>query len=449
MLPSASSELPSVVVVGGGFAGLRVVRALAKVPANIILIDRANHHVFQPLLYQVATADLSPAEITAPIRSILRHQRNLQIIMAEVINVDTNQRQVILHDDKRISYDYLVLATGARDNYFGHESDWAPFAPGLKSIIDATTIRRKILYSLEQAEIESNPEKRQALMTFVLVGGGPTGVELAGAIAELTHHALVKDFRQIDTRQSKIIIVEALPRILPSFAESLSEKARHELERKGVEVRTNSSVSSINAEGVIASDVRIPSHTVIWTAGVGGSLAGKWLNAPVDRAGRIKVSPDLSVPKHPDIFAIGDTISVPYKNGILPGVAPVAMQEGKYVGRLLKKRLLGKNISQSPFHYFDKGSMAVIGRGDAVAQAGKFRFSGVFGWLIWAFIHIFYLIGFRNRIRVMSEWAWAYITSRPGARLITFDHYDFRKEVIKSESEDFSPQNLPSGVGIK
>jgi NADH dehydrogenase len=408
--------LPHVVIVGGGFGGLRAARALKDAPVRITVIDRNNHHLFQPLLYWVATAGLSPAEISSPIRRVLRHQRNTTVLMAEVSGVDTEQ-QLVWMGERSLAYDYLILATGARDNYFGHP-EWGKYAIGLKSIGEATSIRSHILRAFELAEIEPDFEKVEELLTFVMVGAGPTGVELAGAISELAHKALAKDFRHINPASARVILVEAGPRILPTFPEKLARKAHKALNHLGVEIRTNSPVEDIDADGVIVAGKRIACHTVIWSAGVGASPAGKWLDAAVDRGGRVLVNNDLSVPEHPNIFVIGDTASLSQNGRTLPGVAPVAMQEGRYVASLIKQRVTLGGPEQ-PFHYIDKGSLATIGRSYAIVDIKGMQLTGLLAWVLWLFIHIYYLIGFRNRLVTLFQWAWTYFTYNRGARLIT------------------------------
>lgn len=413
---AASDKKPRVVIIGAGFGGLRAARALGKAPVDLTVIDRNNHHLFQPLLYQVATAGLSPADIAAPIRHVLHRQRNTTVLMSEVTGIDlTNQR--VITQDKAIPFDYLVVATGARHSYFGHD-EWEPYAPGLKSIVDATSIRRKVLLAFEEAERETDPDRIQSLLTFVLVGAGPTGVEMAGAIAELAHVALVRDFKHIDPRSARVILVEALPRILPAFDEHLAQNALESLHRLGVEVRTNSPVELIDAEGAVIAGKRLYTKNVIWTAGVAASPAGKWLRAETDRAGRVKVEPDLSLPGHPNVFVIGDTSSLMQDGKPLPGVAPVAMQEGDYVASVIARRVAGEEASE-PFHYFNKGNLATVGRSFAIADLGWLRTSGFVAWVLWLAVHILYLIGFRNRVLVMFQWAWAYFTFQRGARLIT------------------------------
>jgi len=409
--------MPRVVIVGAGFGGLQAARALRNVPVQVTVIDRNNHHLFQPLLYQVATAGLSPAEIAAPIRSVLRKQKNTEVLLGEVTGVDTQTQRVLLHDDQFVPFDYLILATGARDSYFGH-NNWAQFAPGLKSIVQATAIRRKILQAFEMAEWEDDPEKRKALLTFVLVGAGPTGVEMAGSIGGLAHKTLVSDFRNINPNEARIVLVEALPRILPAFNEQLANKARKALNRLGIEVRTSSPVEAIDSEGVVIAGERIPAKTVIWTAGVAGSPAGEWLGVESDRGGRVKVLSDLTVPGHPNIIVIGDTASYTQDGKPLPGVAQVAMQQGRYAASMIADRVAGKAHTQS-FRYIDKGSMATIGRFYGIVQIGKMSFAGVVAWFMWLALHLMFLIGYRNRMVVLFQWVVYFTTFQRGARLIT------------------------------
>jgi len=409
---------PHVVIIGGGFGGIKAARALANTPVDITLIDRNNHHVFQPLLYQVATAELSPADISGPIRHMLSKQRNIQVMMAEVTGVDVVGQYV--HTPLRsIHYDYLIIATGATHSYFGHD-EWERFAPGLKSIADATAIRRKVLLAFEAAEIETEPTKLQALLTFVLVGAGPTGVEMAGAIAELAHKALASDFRHIDPKLARIILVEAGPRILTAFPEKLAAKAHRALEKLGVEIQTHAAVTNIDDEGVSLGDAHLAAKTVIWTAGVAASPAGKWLNVEVDRAGRVKVQPNLTIPEHANVFVIGDTGSLTQNGKLLPGVAPVAMQEGTYAGAVIADRVADKRHTK-PFHYRNKGNLATVGRAYSIADFGFLRLTGPVGWTFWLVVHIFFLIDFRSRSLVMFQWAWAYLTFQRGARLIVQD----------------------------
>ena len=408
-----------IVIVGGGFAGLTAARVFKGAPVQVTLIDRSNHHLFQPLLYQVATAGLSPADIAMPIRSILKNQKNVEVLMAEVTGVEKKERVINLKD-RKIPYDYLILATGARHSYFGHDQ-WQRFAPGLKSVADATAIRRRILLAFESAEMESDPIKRKAWLTFILVGGGPTGVEMAGSIAELAFQALRSDFRQLDPRQARIILVEAGERVLSSFPPYLSERAQKKLENLGVELSLNGRVEKIDEDGVFLRGQKISAKTVIWCAGVQASSAGSWIQAETDGAGRVRVKEDLTVPGYPEIFVIGDTASVTQDGSSLPGVAPVAMQQGKYAANTILKRIEG--ISQIPaFRYRDKGNLATVGRTFAVADFKGIRAAGFMAWIVWVFVHIYYLIGFRNRIVVLLEWAWAYLTFERGARLITMEN---------------------------
>jgi NADH dehydrogenase len=416
--PAVPALMPRVVIVGAGFGGLWAARALRNAPVQVTVIDRNNHHLFQPLLYQVATASISPAEICAPIGSVLRKQKNTEVLLAEVTGVDVQAQRVLIHDQS-IPYDYLILATGARDSYFGH-NDWAPSAPGLKSVVQATGIRRKLLLAFEMAERETDPEKRQALLTFVLVGAGPTGVEMAGAIGGLAHKTLIADFRHINPKEARIVLVEAIPRILPAFDERLANKARDALTRLGIEVRTSSPVEAIDSEGVVVAGERIPAKTVIWTAGVAASPAGQWLGAETDRAGRVKVGSDVTVPGHPNIFVLGDTASFTQDGKPLPGVAQVAMQQGRYVASVIADRIAGKAHTQ-PFRYVDKGSMATVGRFYGIVETGKFRTAGVVGWFLWLALHLMFLIGFRNRMVVGFQWLVFYTTFQRGARLITFE----------------------------
>jgi NADH dehydrogenase len=409
--------VPRVVIVGAGFGGLQAARCLRGLAVQVTIIDRCNHHLFQPLLYQVATAVLSPAEISAPIRSVLRNQKNARVLLAEVSGVDRRGQRVLLEDGESVPYDYLILATGARDSYFGN-SDWEQHAPGLKSIVQATAIRSKILMAFEMAERETDPEKRKALLTFVLVGAGPTGVEMAGAIATLARKTLVSDFRDINPEHARIVLVEALPRILLAFDERLAEKARKALNRLGVEVRTSSPVEAIDGEGVVIAGERLPTRTVIWTAGVAASPAGQWLGAEADRAGRVKVESDASVPNHPDTFVIGDTASFTQDGKPLPGVAQVAIQQGRYVASVIADRVEGKPHLE-PFRYIDKGSMATIGGFQAIVSIGKIRLAGLLGWFTWLFVHLMFLIGFRNRLVVGFQWLVYLTTYRRGAQLIT------------------------------
>jgi NADH dehydrogenase len=405
-----------VVIVGAGFGGLSAAKALANSAFDVTIIDQHNYHLFQPLLYQVATAGLSPADIASPIRGILARASNVSVILGRVSGVDTARREVIA-DGRHVPYDTLILATGAQHAYFGH-GDWAAHAPGLKTIDDATYIRRRILLAFEKAETETDAAERARLLNFVIVGGGPTGVEMAGAIAELAKRALAEDFRSIDPRSARIILVEAAPRLLTPFDPPLSEAARKSLEQLGVEVRTGMPVTALDDAGVSIGTERIETRTVVWAAGVMASPAGQWLGAATDRAGRVKVAPDLSVPGHPDIFVIGDTAALNDASGKpLPGVAPVAKQQGQYLARLLVAREARKTFP--PFRYRDHGILATIGRSRAVVQMGHLKLTGFLAWVLWSVAHIYFLIGFRNRFVVALNWLWNYVTFQRGTRLIT------------------------------
>jgi len=409
-------KAPHVVIVGAGFGGLTAARALAREPVRVTVVDRRNHHLFQPLLYQVATAALSPGDIAYPIRSILRRQANATVLLADVLRVEPEARRVIL-DEGSLDYDYLIVATGARHSYFGHD-EWEAVAPGLKSLEDAIEIRRRILLAFERAERETDVERRRALLTFVLVGGGPTGAELAGAIAEISRHVLVSDFRSIDPREARILLLEAGPRILPTFPEELSSRAAESLRRLGVEIRENSPVTAIAADSVETAGVPLMAATILWCAGVAASPLTRSLAAPLDRAGRVLVGPDLTIPGHPEIFVIGDQAAFLHQSGKpLPGVAQVAIQAGRHAAKNISRAILGDPMLS--FHYRDPGNLAVLGRAAAIADLGRVHLSGFPAWLFWCFVHILFLIGFRNRILVMFEWAWSYLTWQRGARLIT------------------------------
>ena len=415
---------PQVVIVGGGFGGLAAARALKDAPVRVTLIDRRNHHLFQPLLYQVATAILSSADIASPIREVLRKQPNTTVAMLEVTRVDPDKRCVYFNDfdgeERSLSYDYLILATGAQQSYFGHD-EFAPFAPGLKSLNDAMAVRDKLLKGFETAEVEVDPAQHHDLLTFVLVGAGPTGVEMAGAIADMLRGTLKSDFRRVDPRSTRIVLIEGGPRILPTFAESLSRKAHARLTRMGVEIRTNAPVEHVDAGGVIVKGERIASRTVLWTAGVTPSAAGRWLKAETDRAGRVRVRPDLTVPGRPEVFVIGDTASLDQDGKPLPGVAQVAMQQGRYAGKVIARRISGQ-APLRPFRYFDKGNMSVIGRNFAILESGRLRLSGFVAWLAWAAIHLAFLPQAGNRLMVFTQWAWSYVTKQQEARLIMEPH---------------------------
>jgi NADH:ubiquinone reductase (H+-translocating) len=411
---------PKIVIVGGGFGGLAAAKALRNVPAKIILIDRTNHHVFQPLLYQVATSVLSPGQIGSPIRGILRNQKNTTVILGEVTGVDKEQKCVFVSDADRenvsITYDYLILATGVSHSYFGHD-EFEEFAPGLKSLAGAVEIRNKLLQAFELAEAEEDPSRHRDLLSFVLVGAGPTGVEMAGAIAVLVRSTLKSEFRRIDPASARIVLVDMAPRVLPPFFPDLSKAANHRLERLGVEVRLGHSVDQIDADGIIVAGERIVSKTVIWTAGVAPSPAGKWLKVETDRAGRVRVQKDLTVPEHPEICVIGDTASLEQNGKPLPGVAQVAMQQGRYAAKVIRSRIAG-TPPPGPFSYFDKGSMAVVGKGFAVLQSRKVHLSGFVAWLAWAAVHLQYLGQSSLRVSVFLQWIWTYLTGQRGSRLI-------------------------------
>ena len=415
-----TTEVPLVVIVGGGFGGLAVAKEVRHAPVNVLVIDRSNHHVFQPLLYQVATSVLASGQIASPIRGLLAEQENTSVMLGDVVGVDTNSRQVIVDvDDKvglRISYDYLVLATGATHSYFGHD-EFAKYAPGLKSLADAESLRNHILMSFERAEIEEDPDLRKALMTFVMVGAGPTGVEMASAISVMIRTTLRKDFRRISPESARIVLADMAQRPLGTFSENLSEAARQRLLELGVEVRLGKAVQSIDEDGVILGDERIPSRSVIWTAGVAPSPAGKWLGCEVDRAGRVRIRPDLTIQGHPNIFVIGDTSSLDQDGRPLPGVAQVAMQQGKYTARSIFRKVTLKS-PLPPFRYFDKGNLAVVGKNFAVLQSGRVKISGFFAWLVWALIHIQFLAESSLRFSVFLQWVWTYISGKRGARLI-------------------------------
>lgn len=411
------NDAPRVVILGAGFGGLTAAKALASAPVRVTMIDRMNYHLFQPLLYQVATATLSPADIATPIRSTLRDQANTDVLLGSVTGIDRDKRQVKLDDGRQVAFDYLIVATGARHAYFGHD-DWEQVAPGLKKIDDATEIRRRILLAFEKAETESDEAKRRALLTFVIVGGGPTGVEMAGAIIELAKKALLQDFRHIDPASSRVVLIEAGPRILPAFPETLSTFAQKSLEKMGVEVLLGKAATSCTAEGVEHGDTWTPARTIIWAAGVEASPAAKWLGVESDRAGRVPVTDTLNLLSDERIFVIGDTAAVQWKDRMLvPGIAPAAKQMGAYAARAI--RLLTIGGSPEPFRYRHQGNLATIGRRSAVIDFGRIEVKGFLAWLLWGAAHIYFLIGFRNRLMVMLHWLWAYVTFRQGVRLIT------------------------------
>jgi NADH dehydrogenase len=405
-------------VVGAGFGGLETVHRLAGAPVRITMIDRRNHHLFQPLLYQVATASLATSEIAWPVRHLLRKRKEIATLLATVEGVDTDGRRVLLDDGSAIPYDTLVLATGARHAYFGHD-DWEPFAPGLKTLEDATTVRRRILLAFERAERETDPQRRAALLTFVIIGAGPTGVELAGTIAELARTTLVGDFRSIDTRESRVVLIEAGPRVLAAFTEDLSAYAQRALEKLGVEVALGQPVTACSAEGVVYGGKTLPAATIIWAAGVQASPAAQWIGAPADGAGRTRVDPDLTVPGHKEIFVIGDTAAVadPAGNPV-PGIAPAAKQQGKHVAATIRAGLAG-NHQDTPFRYRHAGSLATIGKRLAVIDFGRIKLRGALAWWIWGLAHIYFLIGVRNRLSVALSWLWIHTRDQRSSRLIT------------------------------
>jgi NADH dehydrogenase len=406
---------PRVVIVGGGFGGLNAAREFARARVQVTLLDRRNHHLFQPLLYQVATAGLNPSDIATPIRRILRRQKNVEVLLAEAMAVDLEEKLVFL-DEGTVSYDYLIAATGARHSYFGRDG-WAQFAPGLKSIGDALEIRRRVLSAFELAEREKDSARREAWLTFVIVGAGPTGVELSGALCEIAQHALARDFRHINPALARVILLEGTDRVLPSYTPALSEKARKQLARLGVDVRTGQKVTGIDAEGVSIGSERIATRTVLWAAGVAGSGFGRALGVPLDRAGRVPVGPDLSIPGHPEVFVVGDLASLVQEGEPVPAVAPAAMQEARHAARNVLRAIRGE--PPLPFRYRDEGSLATIGRSAAVADLGRIKLSGALAWLAWLTLHLFFLIGFRNRLIVLFQWAWSFFSYDRGARLIT------------------------------
>ena len=459
-------KLPRVVIVGAGFGGLNAAQALGRANAKITVIDRKNYHTFQPLLYQVATAGLSPGEIAAPIRSILSSHQNVEVLMAEVTGFDVDRRKVETPDGD-IPYDYLIVAAGASHAYFGHE-DWEPFAPGLKTIEDALEIRRRVLLAFELAERQVAAGAAAAPLNFVVVGGGPTGVELAGTLAEISRHALAHEYHAIDPKMSHILLLEGGPRILPAYAEDLSRSAQEQLQHLGVEVRTSSVVTQIEPGAIHVGETRLRATVILWAAGVAASPLGKKLGVPVDRAGRVLVHKDLSLPGHPEVFVIGDLAALKDENGkLLPGVAPVALQQGDYVAKIIRREIksgqgapskLGVPVLASvarsgevagirpPFHYWDKGSLATIGRAAAVAEFGKIHISGFIAWLAWLFVHILFLIGFRNRVLVFIQWAWSYVTYERGARLITGSTYLPGWSSVRPHSESSTPDPPASAV---
>jgi NADH dehydrogenase FAD-containing subunit len=419
-------KIPVVVIVGGGFGGLATARSLKGAPVKVILIDRTNHHLFQPLLYQVATSVLAPGQIASPIRGILRSSRNTTVALGTVTGVDLLSKHVLVNNQDRVavpvSYDYLVLATGQTHSYFGYD-EYERYAPGLKSLADAVALRNKILTAFEMAEAEEDPAQHKDLLTFVLVGAGPTGVELAAAIAIMIESTLKRDFRRINPSSARIVLIDMAARPLGTFAPELSDAVLKRLTRLGVDVRLGKGVDSIDGEGVIVAGERIASKTVIWTAGVAPSSAGKWLKTETDRAGRVKVRPDLSVQDHPEVFVIGDTASLDQDGKPLPGVAQVAIQQGRYAGKYIARQVTGQ-AQPEPFRYFDKGNLAVVGKGFAVLQSGRVKISGFFAWLVWAAVHLQFLAQSSLRVSVFVQWVWTYCTGQRGSRLIVKHHGD-------------------------
>ena len=436
---------PRVFIVGGGFAGLAAAKALARAPVDVTIFDRRNHHVFQPLLYQVATASLSPADISAPIRSVVRDQENCEVVLAAVNGVDVNNRHLLL-DGGHASYDYLVLAAGATHAYFGHDA-WAPVAPGLKTIEDATELRRRILLAFESAEYEGSDEARSAVLTFGIVGGGPTGVELAGAIKEIAGQTIPRDYRHIDTRTTRVILFEGGPRVLPTFPPELSTRAQRDLEKMGVHVRLNSLVTEVTRHGIHIGQEFIAIRNVFWAAGVKASPLGTSLGVPLDRAGRVLVGPDLTIPGHPEVFVTGDMASAKSADTgrPVPGVAQGGLQMGHYAGEIIAREVTAGASpgGRKPFVYRDKGSMAVIGKARAVAQIGRFKFGGFVAWLVWGGIHIAFLIGFRNRMQVLLSWFWNWLLNARDARLITGDA---RLELARVRSREFVQDDTPDSA---
>jgi len=409
--------MPHIVIIGGGFAGLYTARGLGSVDAQVTLVDQHNYHLFQPLLYQVATAGLNPSDIAAPIRGILRKQKNVSVILGEATSVDVSARTVRLEDGATLSYDQLVIATGATHSYFGHP-EWERFAPGLKTIDDALEIRRRVLLAFEAAEREEDPAQQKEWLTFVVIGAGPTGVELAGALTEIARQTMVRDFRRIRPESARVILLEGRDRVLPPYPSDLSEKARRQLVALGVEVMTDAIVTDVNDHEVRIGERVIPTRTILWGAGVQASPLAQSLGVPLDRAGRVLVEPDLTTPGHRDVFVIGDLAAVkPPDGSFVPGVAPAAIQQGQHTAMNLERAITGQPLR--PFRYRDKGSLATIGRAAAVADFGRIHFGGFLAWMAWLVIHIFFLIGFRNRFLVITQWAWAYLTYQRGARLIT------------------------------
>ncbi len=438
---------PKVFIVGGGFAGIAAAKALAGAPVDVRLIDRRNHHVFQPLLYQVATASLSPADISSPIRTILRGQQNCQVAMAEILGVDVADRRLIL-EGGHIRYDYLILAAGATHAYFGHD-EWAPIAPGLKSLEDATELRRRILLAFESAEYEGSAEARRATLTFGIVGAGPTGVELAGAIKEIAAQTLPRDYKHIDTRTARVILFEGADRVLPPFPPELSARAQRDLERMGVEVRLRSIVTDVTPQGVSIGDELIPVRNVFWAAGVKASPLGQSLGVPIDRAGRVVVGPDLTIPGHPEVFVVGDMAAARSAdtNAPVPGMAQGGLQMGRFAGQTIASEAAGRSTpaDRKAFVYRDKGSMAIIGKAKAVVEIGRWKLGGFLAWLLWGGVHILFLIGFRNRLLVLLSWFWGWLLNARDARLITGDA---RLDIQVPRPPDFVSDGAPAAAGV-
>jgi NADH dehydrogenase len=426
-----SAKQPHVVILGGGFAGLNAAKELDRLPVRVTLVDRRNHHLFQPLLYQVATAGLSAIDIGAPIRQILRRQKNMTVLMSSVEGVDVTRQQVVLASARELEYDYLIVATGASHSYFGNP-EWETMAPGLKTIEDALEIRKRVLTAFERAELESDPGVRQSWLTFIVVGAGPTGAELAGALSEIARHTLVRDFRNFDPSDARILLLEAGSRVLSAYPESLSRKAKRQLERLGVEVRLDTVVTEIDSQGVTVGEDRIQARTVVWAAGVAASPIGASLGAPLDRSGRVMVNPDLTLPGYANVFVVGDLAHLEKDGSLIPGIAPAAIQQGKHAARNVGRAIQGSPLES--FHYKDRGSMATLGRKSAVAELGGVRLSGFTAWLSWLFIHIFFLIGYRNRLVVLFEWSKSYLTFQRSARLILHDIESDRQDGAESRS---------------
>jgi NADH dehydrogenase FAD-containing subunit len=436
-----NDQIPRVVIVGGGFGGLAAAKALRRTLAQVCLIDRTNHHVFQPLLYQVATSVLTPGNIAAPIRAILRRQKNASVFLGDVIGMDKERRCVFVNTEDRqavrVPYDYLILATGVRHSYFGRD-EFEKFAPGLKSLADAVAIRNKILRAFEMAEAEEDPNKHRDLLTFVIVGGGPTGVELAGAISVLVRKTLRSEFRRIDPTTARVVLIDKGHRVLGTFAEELSAAGKRQLEGLGVEVRLAQGVDEVDEDGVIVGGERIASKTVLWAAGVAPSPAGKWLGATTDHAGRVRIQGDLTVPGHPEIFVVGDTASLDQDGRPLPGVAQVALQQGRYAGRLIHSRVTG-GPAPAPFRYFDKGNLAVVGKGFAVMESGKVRMSGLPAFVVWAAVHLLFLARLSQQVNVFMQWVWSYVTDQRDSMLIV-DHHGTKPAKTAPQAEPQAPR---------